>query len=122
MLHEFLTANQRVLVARCRTKVLKRTAPSPSDAELLHGIPLFLGQLIKTLQAEETSTPSDSEKVSGPAEAGKTPDVSEIGTSAAKHGTELLRHGFSVDQVVHDYGDLCQAVTELALEYNAPVT
>jgi hypothetical protein len=26
-----------------------------------------------------------------------------------------------VDQVVHDYGDLCQAITELAKEINAPV-
>ena len=30
--------------------------------------------------------------------------------------------GFTVDQVVHDYGDLCQAVTELAGEKNASVT
>jgi signal transduction histidine kinase len=28
----------------------------------------------------------------------------------------------TVDQVVHDYGDLCQAVTELAVEQNTPVT
>ena len=47
---------------------------------------------------------------------------SEIGTAAGKHGNELLRNGFSVDQVVHDYGDLCQSVTELAAEKNAPVT
>jgi hypothetical protein len=35
------------------------------------------------------------------------------------HGAELLRRGYSVDQVVHDYGDVCQAVTELAVEQNA---
>jgi len=121
MLHEFLTANHHVLVARCRAKVLKRTVPSPSDVELVHGIPLFLGQLIKTLKVEETSSTVESEKVSGPAEPGTTPDTSEIGTGAVKHGAELLRHGFTVDQVVHDYGDLCQAITELAIEYNAPV-
>jgi hypothetical protein len=27
-----------------------------------------------------------------------------------------------VDQVVHDYGDVCQAITELAMELEAPVT
>lgn len=32
------------------------------------------------------------------------------------HGAELLRRGFSVDQVVHDYGDVCQCVTTLAGE------
>jgi signal transduction histidine kinase len=31
-----------------------------------------------------------------------------------------LKLGFSVDQVVHDYGDLCQAITDLAFERDAP--
>jgi hypothetical protein len=121
MLHEFLTANRQTLITRCREKVAKRVAPWPSDAELQHGIPLFLEQLIKTLQIEETSTSLESRKVSGPSEPGKTPVYSEIGTSAAKHGKELLRQGFTVDQVVHDYGDLCQAITELAVDHHAPV-
>ena len=30
--------------------------------------------------------------------------------------------GYSVDQVVHDYGDLCQAITTLAVERDAPFT
>lgn len=122
MLHEFLTANRRTLITRCREKVAKRTAPRPSDAELQHGIPLFLEQLVKTLQLEQTATPLEIRKVSGPSEPGRTPVSSEIGTTAAKHGKELLRQGFTADQVVHDYGDLCQAITELAIETDAPVT
>lgn len=31
-----------------------------------------------------------------------------------------MKLGFSVDQVVHDYGDLCQAITDLAYERDAP--
>lgn len=46
--------------------------------------------------------------------------MSEIGVTAARHGRELLQHGFTVDQVVHDYGDLCQAITDLAFERDAP--
>ena len=122
MLHEFLTINYHALVSRCRAKVATRTVPWPSDAELLHGIPVFLEQLIRTLRIEESSTPLDSREVSGPGGGPATPDGSEIGTAAAKHGRELLLHGFTVDQVVHDYGDLCQAVAELALEQNAAVT
>jgi hypothetical protein len=38
------------------------------------------------------------------------------------HGAELRRLGYNVDQVVHDYGDVCQAVTELALALDAPIT
>jgi len=121
MLHEFLTANRHALITLCREKVSKRTAPLPSEAELEYGIPLFLEQLVKTLQIEQTSTPLDSRKVSGPSEPGKSPVWSEIDTTAAKHGNELLEQGFTVDQVVHDYGDLCQAITELAVEQNAPV-
>jgi signal transduction histidine kinase len=45
---------------------------------------------------------------------------SEIGVGAIAHGKALLELGFSVDQVVHDYGDLCQAITELAEQRDAP--
>src|SRR5829696_1865293 len=109
MLHEFVAANYHTLVSRCRAKVAKRTVPWPSDAELLHGIPVFLEQLIRTLQIEESSTPSDSRGVSGPSGGAKTLVRSEVGVAAAKHGEELLLNGFTADQVVHDYGDLCQA-------------
>lgn len=120
MLYEFLTTNREELIARCRAKVAKRPAPRPTDLELQHGIPLFLEQIVHTLELEETS--SDSESLSGPLNPGKAPAPSEIGRAAAKHGMELLRQGLTVDQVVHDYGDLCQAVTELAVETNAPIT
>jgi signal transduction histidine kinase len=42
--------------------------------------------------------------------------------SAAEHGGDLLRQGFTIGQVVHDYGDICQAITELALDLSAPLT
>ncbi|MES2921876.1 MAG: HAMP domain-containing sensor histidine kinase [Verrucomicrobiota bacterium] len=44
-----------------------------------------------------------------------------MGETATLHGRELLRGGFTVEQVVHDYGDLCQAVTDLAFELKAPI-
>jgi signal transduction histidine kinase len=102
MLHEFLTANRDELITRCQAKVTARRSPPRFDAELDHGVPVFLDQLIDTLRRELVSSP-------------------EIGRSATKHGNELLRRGFSVDQVVHDYGDVCQAVTEVAAEMNAPI-
>ncbi len=36
--------------------------------------------------------------------------------AASHHGRELLGAGFTVEQVVHGYGDLCQAITGLAFE------
>ena len=120
VLHEFLAAHRDGLIARCRAKVLKRRAPKVTDAELEHGIPLFLNQLIKTLEIEQSLHPLQSRTVSGPSDGGESAS-SEIGATAAQHGLELMHHGFTVDQVVHDYGDLCQAVTEMAFEHNVPV-
>ena len=120
MLHEFLTSNRADLIERCRLKVARRSAPRVTSAEITHGIPLFLDQLIKTLEVEQTSEPLRSRKVSGPS-GGGGPWKSELGSAAALHGRELLQQGFTVDQVVHDYGDLCQAITDLAFERKAPI-
>ncbi len=119
MLHEFLTANRLELIDRCRVKVGRRSAPKATDHELAHGIPQFLDQLIKTLLVEQTLEPMRSREVSGASGGGGQPG--EIGDAATLHGRELLRHGFTVDQVVHDYGDLCQAITDLAFELNADI-
>ena len=119
MLHEFLTTNRSDLIERCRLKVARRLAPKVTDAELAHGIPAFLDQLIKTLEVEQSSEPMRSREVSGPSGGG--PGVSEIGATATLHGRELSLQGFTVEQVVHDYGDLSQAITDLAFEGGAPI-
>lgn len=112
MLHEFLTENRTELAARCRAKVAKRPSPRATTNELEFGIPLLIEQLAIALRPAQAAT--SGVKIS------HLP--TGIGASAAKHGNELLRAGFTVDQVVHDYGDLCQALTELAHEKNAPIT
>jgi signal transduction histidine kinase len=111
MLHEFLTAHRDELVRRCREKVARRPAPAPTPTELEYGIPRFLDQLIGALR-KELGAPRD----------GASQVPAEIGATAGAHGKEFFRKGFSVEQVVHDYGDLCQSVTELAAEKDAPVT
>jgi signal transduction histidine kinase len=118
MMYEFLINNRTDLAARCREKVALRPGRIASEAQLQNGVPMFLDQLIRTLAIERTSTPMESRSISGPAGGGLA--LSEMGSSAAQHGRELLALGFSVDQVVHDYGDLCQAITDLAIERDAP--
>ncbi len=115
MLHELLTTNRIELIRRCRTKAAKRFAPGAIPAALDHGVPLFLQQLIDTLQREQLT------KNRRPAEPQSAPVNSAIGRSAALHGADMLGQGYSVDQVVHDYGDVCQAATELAIEQNAAI-
>jgi signal transduction histidine kinase len=118
MMHVFLANNRIELMERCRAKVAQRPAREATAQQLQNGVPLFLDQLIRTLRIEQTSAPMDSRKISGPSGGGAS--LSEIGKAAAQHGRELLKLGFSVDQVVHDYGDLCQAITDLAYERDAP--
>lgn len=116
MLYELLTSNRAELIRRCKEKVTKRFAPStvPVGADL--GVPLFLEQLVDTLRLEQATA---TREVSEPP---PTPAPTAIGRAAALHGAAMLRSGYSVDQVVHDYGDICQSVTELAVEQKALIT
>jgi hypothetical protein len=102
MLYEFIEMNREEIITRCRAKVAARTIPPPSDTEINHGVPLFLDQLVDLLRSGGVGT-------------------GEIDRSAGQHGHDLLLKGFTVSQVVHDYGDVCQTITELAMETNAPI-
>ena len=115
----FLSNNREELIARCKAKVAQRPRRAATEAQLSNGIPLFLDQLMKTLQAQESGELGESFRISGAA-GGDAAALSEMGLSAAAHGNALSGLGFSVDQVVHDYGDLCQAITDLAVEREAP--
>ncbi|MGA2366605.1 MAG: hypothetical protein ABSG12_14055 [Steroidobacteraceae bacterium] len=116
MLHEFLTSNRQAIISLCRDKVARRFEPGEPAATMQHGVPQFLEQLVETLRAEQKTHIRES------ADVDPAPAQTPIGRVAALHGTELLRLGFSVDQVVHDYGDVCQSVTALAVEQNEPIS
>jgi signal transduction histidine kinase len=106
MLHDFVRTNRDELLSRTRAKVSSRPWPSASTHGLENGIPMFLTQLSETLRLETGRLPySDG----------------AIGSAAAKHGAELLAEGYTISQVVHDYGDVCQAITELAVEKEAGI-
>jgi signal transduction histidine kinase len=119
-LHQFLSDHRSNLIERCRATAVRRSPPKPSDEPLAYGVPLFLDQIIKTLAVEQGSQPLQSRRVSGNSGGGRSA-LSEIGISARRHGQELLRHGYTFERVVHDYGDLCQAITDLAVERQVPI-
>ncbi len=114
MLHEFLTANRVDLIARCREKAARRLKRPDIPSATAHGVPLFLQQVADALRVEQ-SPPRRKAGDAGPI-------ATEISRAAALHGAELLHQGYSVDQVVRDYGDVCQAVTELAVEQKTSIT
>ena len=103
MLSDFVTEHRQLIIERCRARVSARMSPRPTAYELEHGLPLFLDQLVMTLKAR-----------------GVRPAAAE--SSATKHGGDLLRQGFTIAQVVRDYGDVCQTITALAIELRATIT
>ena len=119
MLHDFLTTNRTVLIDRCRVTVGSRSNPKATEDELVHGIPTFLDQLIETLTLEQSLEPGD-KSLSVRNARGEV--ASDVGTTAALHGHDLFLRGFTIEQVVRDYGDVCQAVTNLAVETGAQIS
>jgi len=107
MLREFVSLNREAIMLRTRNRLVSRFSPALSRDELDNGVPVFLTQLSETLRWEATATPFASDA---------------IGSTAARRGAELESRGFSVSQVVHSYGDICQAITELAIEQQVPIT
>jgi len=103
MLHDFISLNRASIIERCRVKAASRLSPTPAESELDEGIPLFLEEVVDALRHQDRPR-------------------SEVGRSAALHGRDLLKRGFTVRQVVHDYGDVCQSITEIAVDTEAPIT
>jgi hypothetical protein len=103
VLHEFIGANRDEIIERCRGKAASRLVTPLTGAAMEHGVPVFLDQLANALKLGLTTSP-------------------DINRSASRHGHDLLRQGFSLSQVVHDYGDVCQTITELAVESGAPIS
>ena len=96
-----------------------RSEPKATADELAHGIPTFLDQLIETLTLEQ-ALESQNSPLSVRNARGEV--ASNVGTTAALHGRDLFHEGFTIEQVVRDYGDVCQAVTNLAFETGAQIS
>jgi hypothetical protein len=100
-------ANRAEILGRSRAKLVAREVPPPTEAELKGGLPLFLDQLIAILRAEKGE---------------RSQALGGVSDSATLHGGELLPIGLTVGQLVHDYGSICQSVTELADAYDVAIT
>jgi signal transduction histidine kinase len=107
VLADFVTANRNAIIEGARRRVVSRRCPKATDEELTNGIPVFLEQLVTALRLAESSDLVAHE---------------QILQSASRHGHDLFRMGLSIAQVVHDYGDVCQTITELAANQRAPIS
>jgi hypothetical protein len=115
VLRDFLSANREELIRRCATMVGERQSPAATPgrpgAQPRFGVPLFLDQLGEALQRRHADGFTFSKAAS-----------IEGSRTASLHGEQMQEEGYTVEQVVHDYGDVCQAITELARQQGTPVS
>src|SRR5579863_7459507 len=101
-LGEFIVTNREELILRCKNRAGKIGLPS-ADGDIDRGIPLFLNQLAEELRHELSQTDG-------------------IRKTALEHGQDLFLRGVTVSQVVQDYGNVCQSVTDMAVELAVPIS
>lgn len=116
MLQEFIRDNRAELIDRCNRMGANDDLPFARSVGDGPGVPVFLDQLIDALRIEQVPAVSSAQVRR------QELQTSDIGRTAAQRGAELLRRGYTIGEVVHEYGNVCQSVTELAIERMAQIS
>jgi len=104
-LHDVLAATRDEVIERWKAQVRGTLAPQAMPtSELTDHIPEFVDEIVFALQADAGFT------------------VPDAGPTAAGHGAQRLRLGFSLDSVVREYGALRDAIVETSREASATIT
>jgi hypothetical protein len=98
-LAEFIGTHRTEILDRCAAKYVS-AGMGPVRLSRERGIPLFLDQIVNELDGLK----------------------SDINASALQHGRDLFSDGFTVTQLVHDYGGVCQSITDLAVEADTNIS
>lgn len=99
MLADFISKNRTEILSELGRNTRRRGV---EPVEIPFGVPVFLDQLARMLDLPP----------------GKR---QEMNRDAAARGAVLMARGYTVAEVIHDYGDVCQAVTEVAVRSGEPV-
>lgn len=97
----FIIANRQRIENRARKLLRALPVPRTSAREVDDGIPIVIDQLLDALQRGDRASEEEIEKV------------------AAEYGRRLFARGFTVGELVHVYGTLCESVTKVGEELNA---
>jgi hypothetical protein len=102
-LGRFIDTHREELLRRCHDKGATMLPATGPLSALEHGLPRFLDDLVSELSG--------------------TSKTREMNEQATRRGGDLFLDGVtSIGQVVHDYGSVCQSVTDLAVELNTTVS
>ena len=133
-LQEFLKTNEKAIQARIEEKSSALAGVRPISEVSKSGLPIFFNQLLHVLEHAPTEAvqlevdtdrmmkaANDGDEPAIAAAAGRPFDV-EVAMSAGAYGKELQHLGYTLSHVVHSYGAICQAITEIAIEQKAAIT
>ena len=131
---EFLKTNETAVHARMEEKSAALAGARSVSEVPTSGLPIFFKQLLHVLEHVPTEVvhlevdkdgmvkaANDSNEPAMAVAAGHPFDV-EVAKSAGAYGKELQQLGYTLSHVVHAYGAICQAITEIAIEKMAPIT
>jgi signal transduction histidine kinase len=133
-LYEFLMSNQTEILAETERKTRDLAGIRPSSDQLKRGLPIFYQLLVKVLLLEKNTKSAlipdragmaigaEKNDEQAIAEASGRPNDAALAAAAGLHGEELLRLGYTLSHVVHAYGAICQAITEMATERNVGIS
>src|SRR5690606_20195022 len=102
MLYEFLLEHRAGILSLCESKASQIAGPVKSSELMDRGLPVLFDELLDLLQFEADHSADER--------------ADRMGFAAVSRGKESLRLGYTLSQVVHGYGALCQAITQYAAE------
>jgi signal transduction histidine kinase len=105
VLSEFIEDFREEILASANKKTVSLAAGRESSVDLRRGMPLFFQHLVEYLKGPELSS-----------------SQTNVAAGAAVHGRELLRLNYTLSHVVHCYGAMCQAITEIAHQRKANIS
>jgi signal transduction histidine kinase len=108
LLQEFLKKHRDQILVDCEIRIVARAALLPTSVQMKKGLPIFFNQLIDALNTNLLKV--------------RNRDEILISQSAATHGDELWKLGYTLSHVVHTYGAMCQAITGIAVLTKEPLT
>jgi signal transduction histidine kinase len=104
MLDSFIDANRSEIVGHC-VQELQLRYPDRGDEDLGYGFASFIDEVITALREDARDS-------------NQTPNTTFGATTAAAHAIVRKRQGFDLSRVIHDYGLVCDSITELLHEHD----
>ncbi|RYZ03339.1 MAG: sensor histidine kinase [Myxococcales bacterium] len=117
MLCEFIITNRDQIIERARQRARSGNALKVPEARLDFGVHLLVTQLVEALAGEESSL----HLAGGPPIPTRLTST-RVNSASNSEFHEMLKGGCSVEQLVHGYRDVFQAVSGLAHELEAPIS